>query len=178
MEMFETHRENTNLASELTAKKRMNGRSWNILMIEDDDDFSEVVRAGLRKLSSVSVTCAQDTYEALDLMVERPYDLVIVDWKLHDMTGVSVLRMFDEYLEFDDIARHRWGALGKIPVIMMTGHQVRPEDLGHYRSFTVIDVISKKQDLESILDDVEQNIRALNVVSEVLRKGPQPRRVS
>lgn len=160
------------------ARRKIRGRRWNVLLIEADDDLADDIRGHLGHGSTVALTRAADCYEALDLMVERAFDLVLVDWSTNEMPGLSLLRMFDDYLELDVEARYRWGALGKIPVIMLSSMSVRPQDLGFYKSFTVIDVVSKNQDAADVADEIEQNIRALNVVSDVLKKEPGSRRVS
>jgi len=76
-----------------------------ILVVEDDADAATVVRAYLER-EGYDVTVAHDGVSGLEAALDEPPDLVVLDWMLPGMDGLSFLR-----------ALRRAKAL---PVIMLT----------------------------------------------------------
>lgn len=78
-----------------------------ILLVEDDQDFSMMVKAGLEGERHV-VDCAFDGDEAMHLLKSEEYDLVVLDWQLPKLSGIDVLKKLRQ--------------MGKsVSVIMLTG---------------------------------------------------------
>ena len=76
-----------------------------ILVVEDDEDAARVVRAYLER-DGFEVEVARDGVAGLELALERPPDLVVLDWMLPGLDGLSFLRA----LRRDEA----------VPVIMLT----------------------------------------------------------
>jgi DNA-binding response OmpR family regulator len=77
-----------------------------VLIVEDDDRVAQFLHRGLREEGHTVDRCATGS-EALRQGPSQPYDVVLLDWALPDMDGVSVLR--------------RWREAGvTAPVIMLT----------------------------------------------------------
>ncbi len=77
-----------------------------VLIVEDDDRVAQFLHRGLHEEGHTVDRCATGA-EALSQGPGQPYDVVLLDWALPDMDGVSVLR--------------RWRAAGMTaPVIMLT----------------------------------------------------------
>lgn len=82
------------------------GRPMLVLIVEDDDRVAQFLHRGLREEGHTVDRCATGS-EALRQGPSQPYDVVLLDWALPDMDGVSVLR--------------RWREAGvTAPVIMLT----------------------------------------------------------
>lgn len=78
-----------------------------ILLVEDDQDLSMMVKAGLEGERHV-VDCAFDGDEAMHLLKSEEYDLVVLDWQLPKLSGLDVLKKLRQ--------------MGKsVSVIMLTG---------------------------------------------------------
>lgn len=64
-----------------------------ILMVEDDPLQLEPLQAALEKAGHIVDAIAQ-AVTARSLMMERPYDLLILDWMLPQMSGIELCRQF------------------------------------------------------------------------------------
>jgi two-component system response regulator PilR (NtrC family) len=62
-----------------------------ILVVDDELSMREFLEFLLSK-SGYSVTCAENGAEAINLIEKRPFDLVLTDIRLGDLTGLDVLR--------------------------------------------------------------------------------------
>ncbi|CAN5510977.1 hypothetical protein BH11CYA1_BH11CYA1_14620 [soil metagenome] len=79
-----------------------------VLVVEDNVDLTNVVRS-LLEFENHTVDIFHSGSEGLAHILANPYDLVILDWDLPEVSGLEILKQF----------RQR-GA--KTPVIMLTGH--------------------------------------------------------
>lgn len=64
-----------------------------ILMVEDDPLQLEPLQAALEKAGHIVDAIAQ-AVTARSLMLERPYDLLILDWMLPQTSGIELCRQF------------------------------------------------------------------------------------
>lgn len=78
-----------------------------ILVVEDESDVREILRAILTQ-SGYSVAEACDGQEALDMLAEMRFDLMILDLLMPRVNGEEVLHKLDE------------GRLKTMPVIILT----------------------------------------------------------
>ncbi|HEY9785855.1 MAG TPA: response regulator transcription factor [Candidatus Obscuribacterales bacterium] len=78
-----------------------------ILIVEDDLDLRSIVEDWL-KHEHHTVECATKGDEALDLLKVYPYDLIILDWELPNLSGIEILKAFR-------------GCGGRTPILMLTG---------------------------------------------------------
>jgi DNA-binding response OmpR family regulator len=82
------------------------GEAMLILVVEDEASVSQFLTRGLRE-EGHTVDLAETGEDALRQGVSQPYDVVLLDWMLPDLDGLTVLR--------------RWRARGMdTPVIMLT----------------------------------------------------------
>ena len=65
----------------------------NVLIVDDSKAMRMIIRRTLRQagFDSWDVTEATNGIEALDLIRATNYDLVMLDWNMHEMTGIEVL---------------------------------------------------------------------------------------
>ena len=74
---------------ELFGPETWTGRRLQILHVEDDEDFAEVIRTGLDPLADVrNVTRVA---KARKMLTEGPLDVIILDWKLPDGDATVLL---------------------------------------------------------------------------------------
>jgi len=103
-----------------------------LLIVDDDVEFRRAARQVLER-RGFELTEANDGPAALELIRESPPDMVLLDFKMEGMDGISVLReirMFDESL----------------PVIVVTGHGSFDEALTGI-GLRVVDFVQKPVDL-------------------------------
>ena len=85
-----------------------------VLLVDDDPDSREFVSRFLEKAGH-SVRCAKDGHEALNALGWAVPDLIILDYRMPDMDGVSVLGVLRSYL--------RWT---RVPVVFLTAYPNEP----------------------------------------------------
>lgn len=80
-----------------------------VLLVDDNEDQAFIAAEALSEDPNIAVTVARSGIECLQKIKETPYDLIILDYSMPQMTGMDVLRSM------------RTGGL-EIPVIMVTGY--------------------------------------------------------
>jgi two-component system sensor histidine kinase/response regulator len=85
-------------------------RGLNVLLAEDNPINTEVARAMLEKMGA-SVLCAANGQEALDLLEEHRFDIVLMDVQMPVMDGYTAVRHIRRESRFDEL-----------PVIALTAH--------------------------------------------------------
>jgi DNA-binding NtrC family response regulator len=125
----------------------------NILLVDDETDFVETMtkRFGIRKMPIAS---ANSGAEALKLVDEQDFDVVILDVRMPGMGGLEVLRQIRAKRPLTE-------------VIMLTGHAsldagMQGMNLGAY------DYVLKPADFDELLDKVRRAAerKALNVSAQ------------
>ena len=78
-----------------------------LFLIEDDDDIALLIRRSLERAEHRVQRCRTGA-DALIVLAQAPFDLVVLDWRLPDMNGLELL----DQLAGDGIT---------VPVLMITG---------------------------------------------------------
>lgn len=87
-----------------------------ILIVEDNPISLDLVY-DLLEISGYQVDKATDGFEALKLVKEKPYDLILMDIQLPGLDGLSATRILKEDPETKDI-----------PVVALTAHAMEGDD--------------------------------------------------
>ncbi len=59
-----------------------------ILVVDDQQDVSQVIKFGLHNLNDTfNISVANDGFEALDVLREAPFDLIITDYMMPGMVS-------------------------------------------------------------------------------------------
>jgi CheY-like chemotaxis protein len=82
-----------------------------VLIVDDEKDSRDVVARYFRKAGYVT-RCAPNGRQALAAIGTEMPDVVILDWMMPEMDGISFLQVLRSYL--------RWNTL---PVVLLTAHQ-------------------------------------------------------
>jgi CheY-like chemotaxis protein len=115
-----------------------------VLIIDDDHDTVEAIKFIVESYSNSRCDRAFDAYEGLNALCESHYDFVMVDQKLPGLKGSTVLEKMDKYAEQDPLIAEAGHFSTKIPVVLMSGDEIRlPEGYG-FKHFQLVDVIRKK----------------------------------
>jgi DNA-binding NtrC family response regulator len=98
-------------------------RARRILVVEDDGEVSQALAQTLKLLGCVPVSCG-GALEALHQIRTQPFDLMLVDYRMPDITGLDLILLLrhDHY---------------QVPIIMITGYssteaRVSSEQLGNF----------------------------------------------
>lgn len=94
-----------------------------ILLIEDDVNLTELVRYNLER-DGFETALSADGEEGLMMAIERPPDLVLLDWMLPNLSGIEICRRLRRNAE-----------TANVPIIMLTarteeGDRVRGLEIG------------------------------------------------
>ncbi|MGB5778431.1 MAG: response regulator [Allopontixanthobacter sediminis] len=115
-----------------------------IILADDDEIVAELVSEVLIDAGH-AVGWLKDGKSALDVIRQRPPDLIILDCNMPEMSGMEVLRELRKSIDLYDI-----------PVLMLTGRQsesderiVRYEGANDYlrKPFDPVDLIGKAETL-------------------------------
>jgi len=67
-------------------------KNMRVLIVDDYSTMLRILRNLLRQLELNNVEEASNGEDALTLMKQKPFDLVISDWNMAPMTGLDLLR--------------------------------------------------------------------------------------
>jgi len=107
-----------------------------VLLVDDEEEFvsSLAERLELRMIRCVGVTTG---VEALDLVREEPFDVVVLDVK---MPGAGGFEVYHELRRLDP----------NLPVVLLTGHGSR-QDAEEGKRAGAFDYLMKPIDIESLI---------------------------
>ncbi len=84
-------------------------RRRRILLVDDEEFVTQSLQAGLEKLQTFEVVAANSGEEALRLLEEEPFDLLIADYKMPGVDGITLA----------DQVRHLYAQMA---VVMLTAY--------------------------------------------------------
>lgn len=67
-----------------------------IMVVDDEEVLRMLIEDTLEDLENVEIHTAENGLEALTRLSTDPYDLVILDYMMPEMTGIEVLQQLDE----------------------------------------------------------------------------------
>lgn len=138
---------------ETTLEKQHSPR---VLVIDDSLDSVKLMSHILDHYKC-DVTMAFDGQDAIPLLVNRHFDLVILDWQMPQMGGRDTLLLMDRLLSERKIAKVR----RPIPVVIYTGHSEEELDLPLVKHFTYTGFINKRQAFSSMMRSFNFILRSI-----------------
>jgi CheY-like chemotaxis protein len=130
-----------------------------LLLVEDDANS----RGSIKKLldgSDVRISEADNGQQALDLLKGQPFDCMILDLSLPDMTGFEVLNQINDDISID-----------KCPVIIYTGQDLTPEENEDLMQYADRVIVKGVKSPERLLDETALFLH--RVVSEMPQEKQQ-----
>ncbi len=71
-------------------------RKRRILLVDDEINQVSILRAGLAKVPDCEIAMATSGRQALELFAERPFDLMITDYRMPEMDGLALAALVRE----------------------------------------------------------------------------------
>ena len=122
-----------------------------VLIIEDDKDMAAVIKYRIESYGGAHCDLVSDPYEALNLLSDSAYDMVLVDQKLPGMLGSSVLTQVDRFIDLDPTLSELNRFSNKIPVVLMSGAPIKLGSRYSLKHFSIQKILDKKTELASFL---------------------------
>lgn len=158
-DFMERHKDFISVSSAVKKFKAKNAK----LLVVDDVPMNLKVVSGLLKDTEVKIDMATNGEDALRLVEENHYDLILLDHMMPVMDGVETLQCMKELKGFD---------IQKTPVVMLTANAVvGAKDVYMQAGFT--DYITKPIREDVLLTTVKKNLpKELIVEDESTEKEP------
>ncbi|MEN0059243.1 MAG: response regulator [Bdellovibrio sp.] len=127
-----------------------------VLVIDDSLDSVKLMSHILDHYKC-DVTMAFDGQDAIPLLANRHFDLVILDWQMPQMGGRDTLLLMDHLLSEKKANKTRRA----IPVVIYTGHSEEELELPLVKNFNYTGFINKNQAFSSMMRSFNFILRAL-----------------
>ncbi len=127
-----------------------------VLVIDDSLDSVKLMSHILDHYKC-DVTMAFDGQDAIPLLVNKHFDLVVLDWQMPQMGGRDTLLLMDRLLTEKKIQKVR----KPIPVVIYTGHSEEELDLPLVRNFSYMGFINKRQAFSSMMRSFNFILRSI-----------------
>ncbi len=143
---------------EISAKANSHDmRSNRILMIEDDIDMAGLVRHSLVKKYGFHVDIAPDPFEAMNLMNEHFYNLILLDWNLPELNGGETLEKAASAMAYDPLLPIQWD-FQEVPVVVFSSEKRTHCMFNGTKHFNYKGFVSKTQPLKEIINTISYYI--------------------
>ena len=122
-------------------KEYSSPRRKRLLVVEDNPGEQLSIRE-LLGYDDIDVTTVGTGAEALDAITNQPYDCVVLDLRLPDMSGFEVLERLRDTPEINDL-----------PVVVFTGKELSPEEDARLHTLARSVVVKGVESPERLLDE-------------------------
>ena len=122
-----------------------------VLVIDDDYDMSLIISRSLKVKYGCTVDIANDPFEAINLIVEKFYDLIILDWQLPGLNGAETLVEAEKGLRFEPSIPIQWDT-SRAPVVILSSSKKSECPPRKTKHFNYIGYVSKIQPLDDIIN--------------------------
>jgi len=138
-----------------------------VLIIDDNVQMSKVVRDMLDAIGFERIYTARDGSAAIKMLSQRPIDMVLTDWRMEPMDGLSFVKFIRSYPD----SPNRF-----LPIIMMTG-QAEIEHVQGARDAGVNEFVVKPFTVRALMERIIMVIeQPRSFVMAKTFKGPDRRR--
>lgn len=128
-----------------TPPTKKNNHAMEILVVDDSLDSINLMSAVL-DYYKCSVTTAFDGQDSVNILMNKHFDLVVLDWQMPQMGGKETLLLMDRLL-----SNKRGNGHNKTPVIIYTAHGEEDISIPFLQNFLFLGVIDKHQPFSTIL---------------------------
>ena len=126
-------------------------RMKKILIIDQDQEMSQLLKNLLQYDEKIKVTTAQDPFDAMDMMTDQAFDLIISEWDLPKLNGLETLLETEKGFKFDPNLPLEWEDK-KVPVIFLSGCEKSVCKPPYTKHFRYLAYINKASNIESIVE--------------------------
>ncbi len=152
-----SHQEYDNYTQTLGSPK-ITQRSIEVLVVEDEPAASLVLQRSLQS-AGCKVDISDDGYSALNKVVDKKYELIILDWCLPTMTGKDFLRLADSR-----IRAHVGGNNTRepIPVVICSSKEIDDIQLPIVSSFGYYYYWNKSLPFSTVINSLDDILKRID----------------
>jgi CheY-like chemotaxis protein len=140
----------------LTVSKAKKERVPRVLIVDDEISSIRIIESLLQKLGC-ETNSAMNGQDAVEKIVSQPYDLLILDWMMPDMTGGEALKRAEELNSNVPSLDYQWSAL-RLPVVTYSGFVSKRTDIPECKHFRFIDHWKKETPYAQLLYQTNQAV--------------------
>jgi CheY-like chemotaxis protein len=133
------------------------------LLVVDDDEMNRQMLARRLTRQGFQVTTAQDGREALQLIRNRPFDLVLLDVMMPELSGLELLRIV-----------RKIRSIAELPIIMTTALD-GSQDIVDALEFGANDYVTKPFDFAVVLARIQAHLQIKRLVQPAASPVPRGR---
>lgn len=130
--------------------------SETVLIVDDEKDFLEIIAERLRA-REMQVSATTSAEDALNMIEERSYDVIIMDFMMPAMDGFKALKLMK--------ARQP-----QMQIILLTGN-VPDEKRKEAKALGALDVIEKPPDLQDLIQKIKKAKKAQGAAGRKKGRG-------
>ena len=142
--------------SPVTASHHLEGQ----VLLVDDSATNRLVAKTMLESKGLTVICAQDGYEAIQLYQDRHYDLILMDISMPGIDGLETTKRLQQL--------DKWA---ETPIIALTAYAM-PEDRERFLSMGMTDYIEKPIDKHNLIHVISRCLVSYPPSSTIERKEP------
>jgi len=138
----------------------------NILIVDDDVELGWLLKSRLRReFPYIEISTASDPYEAINMVHENVYSLILLDWNLQDLNGREMLKKAEEEFRIDPAMPDNW-FINKPAVVVLSADSKDKCKIGNLDHFRYCGHIDKAHSLELLMTLITECYRV-----ECLNRG-------
>lgn len=160
------HQEYDNYAQTVLASPATATRNTNVLVIEDEPAASLILQKSLQSVGC-NVDTSFDGLSAVNMVVEKKYDLIILDWCLPTMTGKEFLRLADKKIR-QNLSENI--SMGPIPVVICSSKEIDDIQLPIVSSFGYYYYWNKNLPFSTVINSLDGILRKLHTDENEAKK--------
>jgi len=131
-----------------------------VLVVDDDIELAHLLSIRLNrrlgKVDHVQIQIAGDPYEAMNLMAENAFDLVLLDWHLQGLTGRQTLMIASRDFDRDPNLPEEWKKKAASVVVMSASGKPQECVISGSRYFNYAGYVAKAEGLDRITNRVQE----------------------
>ena len=144
--------------TQTVASPKIAHRNINVLVIEDEPAASLVLQRSLQS-AGCKVDLSFDGYSALNKVVEKDYELIILDWMLLTMNGREFLRLADSRIRAQLGANN---AREPIPVVICSSKEIDDIELPIVSSFGYYYYWNKSLPFSTVINSLDTILKKID----------------
>jgi CheY-like chemotaxis protein len=144
--------------TQTVASPKITLRNIEVLVIEDEPAASLILQKSLQS-AGCKVDVSYDGYSALNKLVEKEYELIVLDWMLPMMTGKEFLRLADSKI------RTQLGANNShepIPVVICSSKEIDDIQLPIVSSFGYYYYWNKGLPFSTVINSLDMILKKID----------------